>query len=412
MEWILSHFQPLYDRVQGEMAGMIRLSQGIWSKIMRLFSFLLALVAVLALKLVLVGTSEARFVRVGDLNQERTHHTATLLDDGRVLILGGRSCGDAEIYEPNLRKFKLLPELRACRNDHTATKLKDGKVLIIGGRVPGTVETLSTVVEIFDPATDQFEESTPFPVGTQRHSATLLRDGRVLIAGGGLPPKAKGIYLFDPETKTFTRWAELHQSRSNHAAILLADGKVLLAGGTRGSKGRDKGEIIDIEKHQVEAIQYPKELAIERWHPIYHLNDGRIFCNFYFFSKDGREVKSIWYGDKQWKYINSEPIERYYQQNTTTLLQSGEIFISGNEEWPMVRRKNPATGGSYYKRARTAPHMAQMYNPENYEVRNAGKPRERRYDHSLTTLKDGTVLIVGDNSVSSTKAELYIPDKK
>jgi hypothetical protein len=117
-------------------------------------------------------------------------HTATLLDDGRVLILGGRSPNDsvyrsAELYDQLTGAFRSAGNMAEGRQQHTATLLGDGRVLIVGGYwSDGKNWRVLASAEMYDPATGSFD--TVGSIGTPRedHIANRLADGRVVIVGG------------------------------------------------------------------------------------------------------------------------------------------------------------------------------------------------------------------------------------
>lgn len=135
--------------------------------------------------------------------------TATLLDDGRVLIAGGATDASAEIYDPRSGRFaRTRGNMQvAGRKQHTATLLRDGRVLIAGGSAsdfnPNTIALASA--ELFNPKTETFASIGNMPVERSYHTATLLKSGKVLIVGGA-QRDLKGIdsaLLFDPTTSTF-----------------------------------------------------------------------------------------------------------------------------------------------------------------------------------------------------------------
>jgi len=125
---------------------------------------------------------------------DRLFHTATLLRDGRVLIVGGGEGGGsgngiaeppAEVWDPATGSSVPAGSLAEGRMAHTATLLSDGRVLIVGGDTDQTGERPATTAEVWDPATATFGPAGSLLVGTRPgHSATLLSDGRVLVVGG------------------------------------------------------------------------------------------------------------------------------------------------------------------------------------------------------------------------------------
>jgi Kelch motif/Galactose oxidase, central domain len=126
------------------------------------------------------------FVDTGSLHQARTGHTATLLRDGRVLVVGGSNGSIpikiAELYDPATDAWSLTQNPLHQRAAHTATLLSDGRVLIAGGA--DTHFNLVANAEIYDPATASWSEAGTLNTPREDHTATLLPDGRVLIAGG------------------------------------------------------------------------------------------------------------------------------------------------------------------------------------------------------------------------------------
>jgi hypothetical protein len=186
------------------------------------------------------------FTPTGAMTAARQGHTATVLPHGEVLIAGGSKnigfrseLASAEIYDPNSGAFRTIGSMTTPREGHTATLLRDGRVLIAGGSPNGIVTTASA--EVYDPHTRSFTPIAPMGVPREAHSATLLRNGKVLIAGGGRGGMPGGyiVYataeIFDPASNTFsTLSAHMVNDRVGLAAALLDDGRVLLAGGKSG----------------------------------------------------------------------------------------------------------------------------------------------------------------------------------
>jgi hypothetical protein len=175
------------------------------------------------------------FTPVGNLNTGRSEHTATLLNNGMVLIVGGRDVNrsllaNAELYDPATKTFFTTGNLNTARADHTATALSNGTVLIAGGE---SILGYTTAGEIYDPATGVFTTAAGLNLARAYHTATLLENGKVLIAGGFGDSSASSetTELYDPVSATFTLSANLVDAPNQQAATLLNGGKVSIAEG-------------------------------------------------------------------------------------------------------------------------------------------------------------------------------------
>jgi hypothetical protein len=216
------------------------------------------------------------FSRAGDL---KVHHFGTgngaLLADGRVLLTGGGLPGidETEIYEPVSRAWTKGAPMGTARRLHTVTLLRDGRVLIAGGFICCVIEgqtateVATPLAEIFDPATGLFTPTRPMAIGRALHQATLLADGRVLMSGGfgvASGPGAPGpehAEIFDPTTGTFAPAGELQAGRFLHSATLLTDGRVLVVGGVANPSDRSAVELTELYDPAANAWSHGPTLA-------------------------------------------------------------------------------------------------------------------------------------------------------
>jgi hypothetical protein len=296
------------------------------------------------------------FNRVGDMLLEQLQHEDTLLADGRVLASGGGFLDDGrgapfgfwgrtgcEIFDPATNRWRVTGPLLGARLAHQATRLADGRVLITGGEVSlyggfHVIRTVLDTVEIWDPATESSS-----PAGTMRearsgHTATLLSDGRVLLAGGAIG----GAEVFDPATGVSTATGSMTSPRlAGHTATLLADGTVLVAG----------GKFIDNSTTLSEAEVY--DPATNGWTPVgglaaprighaaTRLADGRVLV-----SGGASNATTEIYDPQERRFVSGEPMSISREGHTATLLDNGDVLLAGGLTEPLAIR--PSTSAEVW----------------------------------------------------------------
>jgi WD40 repeat protein len=293
----------------------------------------------------------ATWTATGNMIQGRTFGTATLLPDGKVLVLGDEERGTAELYDPASRTWSATKRMVKARFfGSTATLLPDGRVLVAGGgNAPASAPASA---ELYDPASGSW---TPTGTKTTRrvgHTATLQQDGRVLVAGGdnfngGAVSSAE---LYDPSSGSWTPTGSMAEARSEYAATLLPDGKVLVAGG--------------LGPRAANTVLASSELydpASGSWTATGDMAEPRA----------GVKV---------------------------TLLPDGKVLVAGG-------------GGNAGGNAGSGFHpTADLYNPGNGTWTATGAMIEGRGQYTATLLPDGKVLVAGgDNGNFLASAELYDP---
>ena len=299
------------------------------------------------------------------MTSPRTFHNATLLQDGMVLLTGGFGSGfdqppilsSAELYDPGTNTFSAISNMTTARAAHTATLLPNGKVLIAGGGTSGgwgfpAFGAGDSSAELYDPVTNSFTPTGAMNTPRFAHTATLLPNGKVLIAGGfsegTIFTTMKALAsseFYDPSTGVFTPGPDMTQARGGHTATLLANGIVLIAGGL--------AQIGDISNYLVGPGD-PDSVALA--------------------SADLLDLSS-----GQFISTGNMTIDR--EEHTATLLPDGRVLIAGG-----------ATG------SHGTLDSAELYDPATGAFSITDSMASQRSAHSATLLNNDTVLITGGNS--------------
>jgi hypothetical protein len=186
------------------------------------------------------------------LNAGRSYHSITLLKpvapstESRVLVVGGDNqttgyLDSAEIYDPatasSTGTWKITGSLSTARDSHTATLLNDGRVLVVGGftMLPGQiVGTVLASAELYDPVLETWSPTGSLVKGRYTHSATLINGGKVLVVGGvdSAGNDVASAEIYDPQAGLWTPTGSLGVARYNHLATLMPSGQVLVTGGS------------------------------------------------------------------------------------------------------------------------------------------------------------------------------------
>jgi hypothetical protein len=365
---------------------------------------------VLLYAMVGLAQSAGTFTPAGNMSVPRVYHTATLLTNGKVLMVGsedgppGYCCRSAELYDPVTGTFAPTGDMTAGRVGHTATLLPDGTVLIAGpGFVPcstcgGPGIGSGPVAEVYNPVTGTFAPTGSMIIPRVGFSATLLPNGKVLIAGGTCcdiypPVNPTSAELYDPSTGTFTLTGDMINGREGHTATLLSDGKVLIAGGYLNDLGVSwvtTAELYDpatgtFSAAGTEAI--PGALGISLADL---LTDGRVLGLTLLSDGSAGLAGEIY--DSTTATFHSTGSETAVRGGTATLLTDGTVLTAG---WS----------------PQDLDHSADIYDPAKGVFVATGKMNTPRDAHTATLLPDGTVLMCGGlaNGKPLSSAEIYHP---
>ena len=333
----------------------------------------------------------------------RNGQTATLLPDGSVLVVGGYndttgtgsandSLSSAELYSLRTRTWTLTGHLRTARSFHTATLLRSGQVLVAGGYGPTGAPLASA--EIYTPRTHRW---TPTGAMTSAHAegtATLLRDGRVLVAGGSTASAraVARVDLYDPHTGRWTSTGPMTVSRYRQTATLLPNGQVLVTG------GRDTADtpLASAELYDPHTGRWTRTGAMHgrRWnHTATLLSDGQVLVagatETTFADLIGHPNRGFatgpdaeLYDPTTRRFTITGPMTTDRADQAAVLLRTASVLVVGG-----------SCGGTYVN----------------------GKPTDARCLATLasaTLLPNGTVLVaggVGTSDVVLASAEVYTP---
>lgn len=323
-----------------------------------------------ATAVVVVSESAGTFATTASMLKVIGIHTATLLAVGKVLVAGGSDGTfnyayggqrDAELYDPVAHSFTATGSMTSARTFHTATLLTNGKVLVAGGFDEGHPDQPLPLnsAELYDPTTGSFTPAGTMGTARAVHTATLLPNGKVLIAGGGTEEIVDGGFpyfgpgiaeseLYDPATNSFSATGAMNKERFAHTATLLPNGKILITGGFPGVFAGGDQALATAELY---------DPTTGAFNPTGHMGTPRA-------------------------------------GHTATLLANGKALISGG----LMSLDATATVSS-----------AELYDPVTGAFTPTGSMAEAREEQTATLLPDGRVLIVGGNSVTDTltSAEIY-----
>jgi hypothetical protein len=268
------------------------------------------------------------FTATGSLNTARYDHTATLLNNGKVLVAGGfgaaGALASAEVYDPVTGTFTATGDLNTARSLHTATQLNNGTVLIAGGQDNGAIQTTA---ELYDPATGTFTSTGNLNTAREYHTETLLNNGTVLVVGGynTIDAWLVNTELYNPVTGTFTATGSLNTARYDHTATLLNNGKVLVAGGFGAAGAMASAEVYDPATGTFTATG---DLNTARWaHTATQLNNGTVLIAG---GQDNEAVQAAeQYDPTTGTFTSTGNLNTARYNHTATLLNNGAVLIAG-----------------------------------------------------------------------------------
>lgn len=317
-----------------------------------------------------------KWIATGGLLRARTQHTATLLTNGTVLVVGG---SNAELYDPATGTWMAAGALANARASHTATLLRDGRVLIAGGYANPVLSS----AEVYDPATGSWHVTGTMTTTRYSHNASLLPSGKVLVASGGQQPGVdlRSAELYDPATGTWTATGAMTHGYAYQTATSLLDGKVLVAG-------------ISSELYDPATGMWTSTgtmTSSRRGHTAVLLPNGKVLAAGRAVGGYASIAELYDPATSSWAATGFLTVARGL--HTATLLPSGETLVVGGQN---------STG---------ALSSTELYAAASGTWAVAGALTTARGSHTATLLPDGRVLVVGGQNSTGTLASAELYDK-
>jgi N-acetylneuraminic acid mutarotase len=345
----------------------------------------------------------AKWDKAADMLEARSWHSATLLKDGTVVVVGGIDSNSgimtAERYDPKTNSWSVAGKMSEPHWHHRAELLDSGKVLIIGGCSSGQsfVCMNGVGVDLYDPAntTTPWTKANPMLASRRSHCSTKLKDGKILIAGGYNSSKDHtGLEIYDPKLGTWSSpIATLATPRNLGTCTTLTNGKVLIAGGYDGTKFLNTLELFDPVSGKIQVLSTKLKEARDT-HTATLLSNGQVLLTGGY-CKNGKtdtcQVSTAEIYDPLTNKISTGgSFGAATYAHEATLLTNGQVLITGGALTEKIAKL--FTGTSW----------AQTVNMKT------GRQR-----HAAVRLADGRVMVTGGEPGSSwygqTSVEIYTP---
>jgi len=279
--------------------------------------------------------------------------------------------------------------LQVARWSHTATLLNDNTVLVAGGLVVNAVidgnftSADTNAVEIYDPAADTTTPVEPMNTSRHQHRATLLPSGRVLVSGGGGDASSEE---YEPAGHSWTNFASMNDERLAHAAVLLPGGQVLAAGGFDDDSGQElsSAELYDPTNETwslIASMPYRSDTLAAVL-----LTNGTVLVCGGSDAADGiyYQTNAVIYYPASQTWSNTAPMNEARTGHTATLLPSGKVMVEGG----------------------TGDNSAEIYDPVARTWTPVAGMNDGRLSSDAALLQNGQVLVCGDGN---SDVELYDP---
>jgi N-acetylneuraminic acid mutarotase len=351
------------------------------------FRILPLLVSILSLSLTALAQSGS-WALTGPVAKAASDASSTLMQNGKVLVAGGNVGGigavfpEAQVYNPATNTWTATPKMKSGRNWPTGTLLPDGRVLMAGGsngKLSGDKLVILKTAEFYNPATGTFALSgAKMATPRANHTATLLPNGKVLLAGGMnvMVPRIRWgsctnlAELYDPATDTFSSGGAMAVVHCGHNAVLLPNGKVLVVGGS------------DAELYDPATNSWSSAGTMNAA----HAGSAVLLANAKVLLA-GATVPAELYDPATGTFSVTGSPANLYGYNTATLLTNGKVLMVGG----------PAG-------------QSELYDPLSGTWSATGTLNTTRFNFAQSLLADGRVLVTdGSFGYQVMSAEIYTP---
>jgi hypothetical protein len=341
----------------------------------------------------------------GTMPTARQFHTATLLNNGQVLVAGGcqpaaaceaddaNALFTAELYNPSTGTWTPTGNMPSGRFGHTATLLANGEVLVTGGYSTNSIRILKSAL-LYNPSTGTWSDTGNMTAARIYHSAALLPNGEVLVSGGetkltrDIPESPTNTAeIYNPSTGTFTATGSMNDARFGSQLTLLQNGDALIAGGGTGDTGCtaeffSNGQwtltslLADCGVSQDSAALLPSGNVL--------IASG---ANSQFYNPS----TNVWQSTIGAANLNVGPL---------ALLATGEVLLAGETPVLIAGEPSPPASSS----------AAALYDPSTNEWTPTGSLEQALDGLTLTPLSNGKVLAAGgDPGETNDRTELFTP---
>ena len=335
----------------------------------------------------------------------RDGHTATLLPNGNVVIAGGEdnnlALDASEVYSPTMGSWTVSGNLNVARSNASAVLLPNGSILIAGGCVSNCLGATTASAELYSSMNAKWSSTGAMSKARTYFSMVLLANGEVLVAGGCTGLNANGCSgvtnkaeIYNPSTDKWTATGSMIAARGNLSATLLPNGKVLVAGGINGI-GNPIGTAELYNPATGKWTATGNMITARDEHTAILLSTGNVLVAGGEDSNSVTTSKTELYNPSTGKWTATGNLNTSRLEHTMTMLMNGNVMITG--------------GNNVTANTTTVLSSCELYSSTTGKWTSTGSMSTPRVGHTTTLLTSGRVLAASGSDANNdlTSAELY-----